>query len=693
MLVALGVGCMTGGGHDYEFSGGEYEGLGTETFDSLASNCTLTAPAGATPGSMTVPVKAGETVFITTASDGTFLVNANQANGSPCASPNTYTVAFVESGATGVEKVIIDGVNGWPMVKGTAKNGVTTPGMTLTMGAGSSVKIRGTAQNDKLICGSTYTGNTLNGSWCNVDGDAVADIKLTGVNNVVVSGGPGDDVLSGGGGSGTGNALDRTIGFAAYGGAGKDTLTGGATDNAPGGGGASVLNGGAGDDIFKQTALVAPDNMIGGPGNDTVDYSARSVSINVTICTTCQPNTCIGAVDTCTPCDTAQTTCNNGCMTADTTCTTGCTDTQTTCNGDCDTTQATCSTGCSDTQASCSSSCSDTLTNALLACPPGNNPCTQAAVDASTACDDACSSAQTSCDAQCTTDQTTCHSTCDGTATSCSAGCASTFSSCGAACDATHTTCRSTCTDTLTGCTVGNCSTCLQDDGAAGEGDTVNDDIEIVAGGSGNDTLSASGAPCSPDGVVHKCTLQGNAGNDVLMGSSYSDVLAGGAGIDTVDYSDRTTTVKVSLDAAHLWVTGQNGGTGENDTLTDIENLRGGKGNDFLRGNAGANIIWGGDGDDVIEGGAGNDQLFGENGNDTLYGGAGNDILTGGAGVDTFYGGDGDDLIDATDGVADVVDCDGYNDSSATTAGTSPGSQDLLVGDSHDPSPGTNCEL
>jgi Ca2+-binding RTX toxin-like protein len=256
---------------------------------------------------------------------------------------------------------------------------------------------------------------------------------------------------------------------------------------------------------------------------------------------------------------------------------------------------------------------------------------------------------------------------------------------------------------------------CIGDDGAASEGDTINDDVEIVLGGKGNDTLSAFWAVCSDGATVPtvKCTLKGNEGDDSLIGSSHNDLidggagndmlqgglgddtLIGGAGIDTVSYADRTNAVKVSLDATRLWTPGQNGETGENDSIAaDIENLTGGAGNDFLRGSSGNNIIRGGAGNDTIEGGAGNDSLYGDAGADLLYGGAGNDMLVGGAGADTLVGGDGDDFIDSTDGPAaadTVIECDGVNDS-AGTAGTSAGTADALVKDSSDTG-ASHCEL
>lgn len=109
-------------------------------------------------------------------------------------------------------------------------------------------------------------------------------------------------------------------------------------------------------------------------------------------------------------------------------------------------------------------------------------------------------------------------------------------------------------------------------------------------------------------------TLTGTGFDDVLTGGAGNDVLAGGAGNDTVSYADMSAAVTVNLALTKAQVTGAGG----SDTLSGIENLIGGSGNDVLTGNAGANRL---------EGGAGND---------TFNGAAGADRLTGGTGADTF---------------------------------------------------------
>lgn len=104
-----------------------------------------------------------------------------------------------------------------------------------------------------------------------------------------------------------------------------------------------------------------------------------------------------------------------------------------------------------------------------------------------------------------------------------------------------------------------------------------------------------------------------------------ADVLDGGTGFDTLDYSDQTLAVNVDLSGVDT----MSGGDAV-DTLVDgsFENVNGGTGNDTLTGDGNDNILTGGAGNDTIVGGAGNDTIQGGAGNDSLDGGAGtNDIL------------------------------------------------------------------
>ncbi|MDU8930041.1 M10 family metallopeptidase C-terminal domain-containing protein [Alisedimentitalea sp. MJ-SS2] len=191
--------------------------------------------------------------------------------------------------------------------------------------------------------------------------------------------------------------------------------------------------------------------------------------------------------------------------------------------------------------------------------------------------------------------------------------------------------------------------------------------IEDVITGGGNDTITGSGVGNhistggghdSVSGAGGNDTLNGEAGNDTLRGDAGNDVLNGGSGIDTALYvGPVNTTVNLGTTGA------QNTGHGL-DSLSGIENVITGGGDDQLTGNGAANqltagggndTLTGAGGNDTLNGGAGNDSLRGNEGHDTLDGGSGNDtlngggdgdVLTGGTGADTFVFGNGDSIDD-----------------------------------------------
>ena len=129
----------------------------------------------------------------------------------------------------------------------------------------------------------------------------------------------------------------------------------------------------------------------------------------------------------------------------------------------------------------------------------------------------------------------------------------------------------------------------------------------------------------------------GGSGNDLLTGNRVANVLAGGAGADTLDgglardlasYADADAGVAADL------INGGSAGDAAGDAFTSIEDLRGSAHGDDLRGTNGVNIL---------NGDGGNDFLFDRGGNDTLIGGAGDDTMAGGDGHDVLSGGDGND--------------------------------------------------
>ncbi len=231
------------------------------------------------------------------------------------------------------------------------------------------------------------------------------------------------------------------------------------------------------------------------------------------------------------------------------------------------------------------------------------------------------------------------------------------------------------------------------DDGEAGEGDTVESDVEDIWGGSDNDVLT------------------GNDSNNAFDGGAGADQFHGLGGEDLVDYSTRSQPVSASIDGV-----ANDGEAGEGDNIaTDIEDLRGGSGNDTLTGNSSDNMLDGGLGADQMTGGAGSDtvdysyrtepvtaDLSGSPGNDgeagegdtigadveSLIGGSGDDTLTGNAADGALLGGDGDDTlvdpggsdyIDGGDGDDDLQTRDGAADQDICGFGL-----DSVVGDAID---------
>ncbi len=222
--------------------------------------------------------------------------------------------------------------------------------------------------------------------------------------------------------------------------------------------------------------------------------------------------------------------------------------------------------------------------------------------------------------------------------------------------------------------------------------------IENVIGSNYNDTIT---------GDAGSNKLFGGAGKDHFYGSGGGDFFDGGAGKDWIDYRTSTTGVKVNL----LTGVGQFG-LAQGDTYANIENIRGGAGDDILIGDGNANVFYGGAGSDRIEGGGGNDMIYtaggydyvdggtgidtlsyadswdkvivnlatgigqygsasrdtivnvenligskfndvltGDSGANMLNGGSGNDTLRGGAGNDVLIGGSGADVLDGGDGI------------------------------------------
>lgn len=118
-------------------------------------------------------------------------------------------------------------------------------------------------------------------------------------------------------------------------------------------------------------------------------------------------------------------------------------------------------------------------------------------------------------------------------------------------------------------------------------------------------------------------TIDGGAGADTFRPGTSEEVILGGAGPDTLNFSSAASGISVALDGGF-----ENSGLAAGDSYASIEILRGSAtGADVLRGASAAETLWGN---------GGNDKLYGMAGIDALIGAAGKDVLSGGAGNDHF---------------------------------------------------------
>lgn len=164
---------------------------------------------------------------------------------------------------------------------------------------------------------------------------------------------------------------------------------------------------------------------------------------------------------------------------------------------------------------------------------------------------------------------------------------------------------------------------------------------------SGNDLLDAS----AQANTVFPMTVLGGEGDDTLTGSSASNLLVGGDGLDEIVGGTGNDTILGGADADSL-----SGGEGDDSIMGDfgMDTITGGDGADTIFGGAdadsilgqdGADTVRGDDGDDTIDGGLGADTLDGSDQNDVIVGGVGADCIGGGAGNDSILGGDDADTI------------------------------------------------
>lgn len=110
---------------------------------------------------------------------------------------------------------------------------------------------------------------------------------------------------------------------------------------------------------------------------------------------------------------------------------------------------------------------------------------------------------------------------------------------------------------------------------------------DIIAGLGGNDLVYGLDGNDTLDGGAGADRVYGGSGDDLIQGAldAAADVYDGGAGFDTVNYAHATAALNISFDAAGGVAISSQIGT---DTLTEIENVITGEGNDIVTVVAGA---------------------------------------------------------------------------------------------------------
>jgi Ca2+-binding RTX toxin-like protein len=167
------------------------------------------------------------------------------------------------------------------------------------------------------------------------------------------------------------------------------------------------------------------------------------------------------------------------------------------------------------------------------------------------------------------------------------------------------------------------------------------DFVEIIHGGGAGDVINAAGGDDRVFGEDGNDHIRAGDGDDFVSGGNGLDGLSGGAGNDTASYAEKAEAISVTLAGSN--VANLTAGGVLEDTLSEVENLIGGSGNDILRGDGLNNRLEGGIGDDSLAGAGGNDVLIGGDGADSIAGEVGNDELHGGVGRDFLVGGVGSD--------------------------------------------------
>ncbi|MEP7048927.1 MAG: hypothetical protein ABJB12_01180 [Pseudomonadota bacterium] len=674
--------------------------------------------------SLVVSVNNNETVYLTLRpTDNMVVVNGAATENCqlalapttafPGQFPTGKTITIQAAGtvaANDSRTVILDYVNGLWGEATTGTTGVVNINLGTATGVNNTVKIRGSAVADAFYFGKG-TGAATGPFPFNINGgaaaplDAVPDVSLTNIQNLVVSTGPGNDKIVADGTFGTAAAYPNAIQM--FGGAGNDVLTGGAgNDILSGDLGGDTMTGGAGANTYAMGAVpqgatgagnfdtITVNSVMSVTANDTVDFSQRTGDLTVTLATVATGANGESGEGMVIP-DTVSTIL--GGWGNDTITAAGSALKHTLKGGPGD-----------DVLTGSSTAGVDTLVG-------GNGTATSGDGD------DTFAGAKATVDYSARTNPVTVNL--DSTGMSFSGDVTGTTVSVKTITAAGGTgtmTLPSMGISTLTGlagmsaASVGQWITLSGTTGAKNDGtfkithytSATSVDIDVSKSATfvaeaahawsflvdahtrtiqpsvasvGTVTASTSTVTGLANMTSHDVglflviTASSNTGADDSPALGYKIVSVVDAGTVTVDASANTNwandagpfnwALQTNVDEADIVKAGSVNGSGTAaNTITAID--------------GGVHRIVGGSANDVLTGGAGSDTIYGMDGNDTIYGGDGDDSLVGGNGTDNLYGGDGNDLLEG-DAAADVFDCDGAN--AAGVLGSAPGNTDLTV--------------
>ena len=145
-------------------------------------------------------------------------------------------------------------------------------------------------------------------------------------------------------------------------------------------------------------------------------------------------------------------------------------------------------------------------------------------------------------------------------------------------------------------------------------------DLSTVAAGTGGFRVTSEKA-------YDPATLKVSAAGDT-NGDGFDDFIIGG---NSFSYGANDY-----VGAAWVVFGGNFAGSGDSDTLANIENVTGSAFDDVITGDANANVLSGLGGNDTLDGGLGDDTLQGGAGDDTYVASTGNDVVISGGGNDTL---------------------------------------------------------